>query len=155
MLNGKLIEGLELTFKKGEIAHFSAKSGESTFAEYISSDPGAKRLGEVALVGIDSPIYQSGLLFQETLFDENAACHIAIGSCYHFCIEGADKMSKKELEEIGANDSHTHSDMMISSEEVDVTAHTYEGKEIPLLRKGAWVGSLFVDVSFFYCREIL
>lgn len=139
MLNGKLIEGLELEFKKGKIVSFSATSGEKTFAEYIESDPGAKMLGEVALVGIDSPIYQSGLLFEETLFDENAACHIAIGSCYHFCIEGSEQMSKKELEEIGANESHTHSDMMISSEEVDVTAYTYDDKEIPLIRKGAWV----------------
>ncbi|MGE3163598.1 MAG: aminopeptidase [Planctomycetota bacterium] len=139
LINGKLIEGLELRFEAGEIVHFAAASGEATFREYISSDAGARRLGEVALVGIDSPIYQSGLVFQEILFDENAACHIAVGSAYKFCLEGGTSMSPEELVEQGCNESSVHTDMMISSEEVDVVARTYAGTEVPLLRNGEWV----------------
>lgn len=139
LINGKLIVDLELTFEKGQITKFSAKEGEATFREYISSDEGANRLGEVALVGIDSPVYQSGLVFQEILFDENAACHIAVGSAYKFCLHGGGSMSKEELAECGCNESTVHTDMMISSEAVDVTAITYDEKSVPLLRAGSWV----------------
>ena len=137
-INGKLVKGLELEFREGEIASFEAAEGAETFATYISSDPGAKRLGEVALVGIDSPIYKSGLVFQEILFDENAACHIAVGLAYKFCLEGGSELEKAELDKIGCNESHVHTDMMISSEEVDVTAHTYAGDTVKLIEKGHW-----------------
>lgn len=139
LINGKIIKGLHLRFEKGEITYFDADQGKDSFAEYINSDRGAKRLGEVALVGIDSPIYQSGKVFEEILFDENAACHIAIGLGYRFCIEGSHQMSEEELEKIGCNTSHVHTDMMISSENVDVTAQTYDGRHIPLIKKGMWV----------------
>ena len=139
LINGKLIQGLELEFKDGVISNFTAKEGTETFKEYISSDEGAKRLGEVALVGIDSPIYQSGLIFEEILFDENAACHIAIGSAYKFCLEGGDTMSEKDAQECGCNESSVHTDMMISSPEVDCTATTFEGTQVKLISKGAWV----------------
>jgi aminopeptidase len=138
-INNQLIEGLELTFENGEIVDFSAKKGQSTFAEYIASDAGAKRLGEVALVGIDSPIYQSGLVFRETLLDENAACHIAIGFAYRFCLEGGTEMDDSQLESLGCNTSSTHSDMMISSADVDVTALTYNNERIVLISNGRWV----------------
>ncbi len=138
-LNGVMVEDLVLHFREGEIVDFSAKQGENTFKEYISSDEGAKRLGEVALVGIDSPIYQSGVVFRETLFDENAACHIAIGMAYRFCIEGGTAMSNEELDTLGCNNSNVHSDMMISSEEVDVIATTYNGERIVLIHQGHWV----------------
>lgn len=138
LINGKLIEGLTLTFKHGEIVDFTAKQGRETFKEYISSDEGAKRLGEVALVGIDSPIYQSGRVFEEILFDENAACHIAIGFAYRNCIKESTKMSDKELDEIGCNISNVHTDMMISSENIDVEAECYSGKKISLIKKGAF-----------------
>jgi aminopeptidase len=139
LVNGKLIENLKITFKNGEITHFSASSGEETFREYISCDEGAKKLGEVALVGIDSPIFQSGHVFQEILFDENAACHIAVGFAYPFCIRGGEKMAPDELLHHGCNRSHCHVDMMISDENVDVTAITQEDKKVPLLVKGSWV----------------
>lgn len=139
LINGKLIENLYLEFKGGEITHFSAKEGEETFREYINSDPGAKRLGEVALVGIDSPIFQSGLVFQEILFDENAACHIAIGSAYKFCLAGGATMTKEELVEVGCNESTVHTDMMISSEKVSVTATTYSGETHQLIVDGKWI----------------
>lgn len=138
LINGKLVKNLRLEFKKGEIVHFEASDGQATFAEYIKSDPGAKRLGEVALVGVDSPIYQSGRIFEEILFDENAACHIAIGFAYRFCIPGSEKLSVEELDKLGCNTSSTHLDMMISSEKVDVTAHLYSGTKITLLKEGRW-----------------
>lgn len=144
LIHGTMIKGLEVTFKAGEITHFTAKEGEAAFAAYIQSDPGAKRLGEVALVGIDSPIYQSGRVFEEILYDENAACHIAIGFAYRFCIDGGALLDDASLASIGCNDSHVHTDMMISSEEVDVNALTYTGKQIPLIHKGKWV---FVGTS--------
>lgn len=137
-VNGKLIEGLELEFKEGEIVNFQASSGVDTFKEYIGSDPGAKRLGEVALVGIDSPVFKSGLVFEEILLDENAACHIAIGSAYKFCLEGAEELSSADLTNIGCNESSVHTDIMISSEAVDVTGVDESGVRTPLLKKGEW-----------------
>ncbi|MCC6220865.1 MAG: aminopeptidase [Deltaproteobacteria bacterium] len=139
LINGKMIRDLYLEFKQGEISHFSASSGADTFQKYIESDDGAKRLGEVALVGIDSPIYKSGLVFEEILFDENAACHVAIGSAYKFCLKDGATMTSKQLEEVGCNESTVHTDMMISSEQVDVTATAVSGEKMPLIRKGAWV----------------
>lgn len=139
LLNGVLVEGLKIEFREGEVVDCSATQGLKTFQEYISSDEGAKRIGEVALVGIDSPVYQSGVVFRETLFDENAACHIAIGMAYKFCLDGGTTMSEGELEHNGCNVSTVHSDMMISSEEVDVTATTYDGERIVLISKGKWV----------------
>lgn len=138
-VNGKLVCDLELEFQKGEITHFTASSGYDNFATYIANDPGAKRLGEVALVGIDSPVYQSGRLFEEILYDENAACHIAIGFAYRFCLAENANMTSQELADIGYNESHVHTDFMISSNEVDVFATTHDGKSIDLIKKGAFV----------------
>ena len=141
LVNGKLIKGLKLEFKDGAIVHFDALEGRETFAEYINSDPGGRCLGEVALVGIDSPIYQSGRVFEEILYDENAACHIAVGFAYRFCLEGGDKMSDEELAAIGCNDSHVHTDMMISSDKVDVFATTYSNP--PFLQQNAFPNLVF------------
>ena len=107
-VNGKLIEGLTLKFEKGVIVNFTATQGAETFSAYIDSDEGGRRLGEVALVGVNSPIYQSGRVFQEILFDENAACHIAVGFAYRFCLEEGGSMQAAELDAIGCNDSHVH-----------------------------------------------
>lgn len=137
-LNGEVVKDLSMQFENGEIISYSAVSGEKVFSEYIQSDRGAKRLGEVALVGMDSPVYQSGLVFQEILFDENAACHIAIGSAYKFCISSGDSMEEDQLNTIGFNQSSTHTDIMISSEYVDVNATTRTGDKVALLRGGAW-----------------
>jgi len=138
LVNGKLIKGLSLEFTDGKITNFDAAEGKETFKAYINTDPGACRLGEVALVGIDSPIFQSGHVFEEILFDENAACHIAVGFAYRFCVEGGDHLSPRELEEIGCNDSNVHTDMMISDEQTDVYATTFSGQRIPLIIKGNW-----------------
>lgn len=138
LVHGTMVKGLELTFKAGLIVDFKAREGASAFEAYINSDANAKRLGEVALVGIDSPVYQSGRIFEEILYDENAACHIAVGFAYRFCLEKGDQMSLEELAAVGCNDSHVHTDMMISSEEVDVDATTYDGKTVSLIHKGKW-----------------
>ncbi|MCX6990031.1 MAG: aminopeptidase [Chlamydiae bacterium] len=141
-VNGQLVKGLKIEFKEGKIHHFSADAGEDTFSAYIQNDAGACRLGELALVGIDSPIYQSGRVFEEILFDENAACHIAVGFAYRFCIDGGGDMTPEQLEEIGCNDSRVHTDFMISSEEVDVNAESYDGEKIELIKNGRWVLSV-------------
>ncbi len=138
LIHGTMIRGLELTFAKGQIIEFKAQEGEDAFEAYIKSDAAANRLGEVALVGIDSPIFQSGRVFEEILFDENAACHIAVGFAYRFCLEGGDRMTPEELDQIGCNDSHVHTDMMISSEEVDVQAVTYTKANYHIIQKGKW-----------------
>lgn len=137
-VNGKLIEDLTLEFREGKIVGFDAKEGKETFAAYINSDEGACRLGEVALVGIDSPIYESGRVFEEILFDENAACHIAVGFAYRFCIKGSENMDADALEAVGCNTSSVHTDMMISDEQVDVIATTFSGEKIPLIIQGKW-----------------
>lgn len=137
-VNGKLVKGLNIEFKNGEISHFTASEGSDHFAAYIANDPGAKRLGEVAVVGIDSPVYQSGRLFEEILYDENAACHIAVGFAYSHCLEGGPQMSPEELQAVGCNESHVHTDFMISSEKVDVIATGYDGKTFDLIKKGVF-----------------
>ena len=91
--------------------------------------------GRYRFVGIDSPIYKSGRFFEEILYDENAACHIALGFAYRICLDGGPQMTPQELQEVGCNDSHVHTDFMISSEEVDVTATTYSGRLSISLRK--------------------
>ncbi|MDE0960968.1 MAG: aminopeptidase [Planctomycetota bacterium] len=139
LVNGTLVEGLTLEFNGGVLSDFTAESGAETFRSYIDSDEGARRLGEVALVGIDSPVYQSGHVFREILLDENAACHIAVGNAYKTCLEGGVEMTSEQLEAIGWNSSTAHTDMMISNEEVNVTAVTLSGDEVPLLVNGAWV----------------
>lgn len=139
LVNGVLVEDLSMTFEKGRLVSFDAKSGSETFREYVDTDPGARMLGEVALVGIDSPIYQSGRIFEEILLDENAACHIAIGSAYKFCLDGGSTLTEDEAAAIGCNESIVHTDMMISSNEVDVTATTFDNKKVSLLVKGEWM----------------
>lgn len=139
-VNGKLIKDLILTFENGAISGFSCSEGAATLEAYLASDEGANRLGEVALVGVDSPIFESGLTFQEILYDENAACHIAVGSAYKVCLQGGASMTDGECAEVGCNVSSVHTDVMISSEEVDVQALLSRGEMIDLLVRGRWVG---------------
>jgi aminopeptidase len=146
LINGALIRDLVLNFKNGEIASFEASSGSETFREYIASDIGAKRLGEVALVGIDSPVFKSGKVFEEILFDENAACHIAVGFAYKNCLSDFENLPKEECESIGCNESVVHTDMMISDEHVSVDAELYKGGTLRLINNGEWQGD-FVCLS--------
>ena len=143
-VNGRLIKGLSLSFEKGHLTGFSCAEGASTLEAYLSSDDGAKRLGEVALVGIDSPVFQSGLVFQEILYDENAACHIALGSAYRGCLEGGETLTDEECVQVGCNSSSVHTDIMISNELVDVRAVLQSGESIELISKGRWSGAFAI-----------
>ena len=144
LVNGTMVKGLVITFKDGEISHFECSAGKAALEAYLKSDAGAKKLGEVALVGTDSPIFQSGLVFEEILFDENAACHIAVGSAYKSCLEGGADLSEAQCREIGCNSSSVHTDIMISSEQVDVRATLANGELLTLIEQGRWVGSFAV-----------
>lgn len=136
---GTLIENIAVRFENGRIVEATATAGEDALNRLISADDGARRLGEVALVPHGSPIAQSGLLYWNTLFDENAASHIALGQAYSTCLIGGDKMSAEELAAHGANSSLIHVDWMIGSGEMDVDGIRVDGTAEPLMRKGEWV----------------
>ena len=136
---GTLIENIAVRFEGGKIVEATATAGEDVLNRLISTDDGARRLGEVALVPHNSPIAQSGILFWNTLFDENAASHIALGQAYSTCIIGGEKMDAAELAKRGANESLIHVDWMIGSSEMDVDGIAADGTPEPLMRKGAWV----------------
>lgn len=135
---GNIIDDFQLTFENGRITGVQAGVGEEILKELIETDEGSHYLGEVALVPHDSPISQSGILFFNTLFDENASNHLAIGSAYAFNIEGGKSMSREELEKEGVNNSITHVDFMIGSSEMDIDGITKDGKKEPIFRGGNW-----------------
>jgi aminopeptidase len=136
---GTLIENITCTFEGGKIVSATATAGEDVLNRLISTDDGARRLGEVALVPHSSPIAQSGVLFWNTLFDENAASHIALGQAYATCLIGGEKMSQEELTGLGANSSLIHVDWMIGSGKMDVDGVAKDGTSEPLMRSGEWV----------------
>jgi len=135
---GTMIEGIQVRFEKGRIVEVHATRGQEVLEKLIDTDEGARRLGEVALVPHSSPIAQSGLVFLNTLFDENAASHIALGQSYASCLREGDKLSAAELAAKGANDSLIHVDWMIGSGEIDIDGMTASGEAEPLMRKGEW-----------------
>ncbi len=136
---GTLIENISVRFQAGRIVEAHATAGEDVLNRLISTDDGARRLGEVALVPHSSPIAQSGILFWNTLFDENAASHIALGQAYSTCLKGGEKMSDEDLARLGANSSLIHVDWMIGSAEMDVDGVRNDGSTEPLMRRGEWV----------------
>lgn len=136
---GNLIENFSLTFKDGRVVDFSAEKGEALLRSQIETDEGAARLGEVALVPHSSPISQSGVLFYNTLFDENASSHIALGRAYRNCIDGCENMDDEGFAEVGGNSSVTHLDFMIGSADIDVDGISGDGTVEPLMRGGEWV----------------
>lgn len=137
---GTMIEGIQVRFEAGRIVEAKATKGEEVLNQLISTDDGARRLGEVALVPHSSPISQSGIIFLNTLFDENAASHIALGQSYSSCIKDGDKLSEYELSAKGANKSLIHVDWMIGSGSLDIDGVTATGTREPLMRKGEWIG---------------
>jgi aminopeptidase len=136
---GTMIEGIEVRFEAGRIVEAHATRGLEVLERLISTDDGARRLGEVALVPHSSPIAASGMLFYNTLFDENAASHIALGQAYTSCLKDGDKLTPEQLAAKGANDSLIHVDWMIGSGELDIDGITSTGTAEPLMRKGEWV----------------
>jgi len=136
---GTLIEDIEVRFEGGRIVHSAARTGHAVLERVLGTDDGAPRLGEVALVPHSSPISRSGLLFCNTLFDENAASHIALGQAYRTCLEGGTSASEAELDERGANSSLIHIDWMIGSGQVDVDGLARDGTREPVMRAGEWV----------------
>lgn len=135
---GNMIDNFKLTFKDGKVTDFEAETGYDTLKHLLDTDEGAKRLGEIALVPHHSPISQSGLIFYNTLYDENASCHIALGKAYPTNIEGGAKMSDEELDAHGVNDSLTHVDFMIGSAELDIDGVLENGETEAVFRKGEW-----------------
>ena len=136
---GTLINDIEVRFEAGRIVDARARTGEEVLRKVLETDAGAPMLGEVALVPHSSPISASGLLFRNTLFDENAASHIALGQSYSNAIEGGDAMDKTQLAALGANESLIHIDWMIGSDEIDIDGVTASGAVEPLMRAGEWV----------------
>ena len=135
---GTMIEGISVRFEGGRIVEAHASRGQQVLEKMIDTDEGARRLGEVSLVPHSSPIASSGLLFLNTLFDENAACHIALGQAYTMCMKDGEKLSKEELAARGANESLIHVDWMIGSNRIDVDGITASGEAEALLRAGEW-----------------
>ena len=135
---GTLIEDISVTFKEGRIIEASASRGQDVFLKLLDTDDGARRLGEVALVPHSSPISQSGLLFYNTLFDENAACHIALGQCYSKCFKNGAALSAEDVTERGGNSSMIHVDWMIGSDEIDIDGIAQDGTVTAVFRNGEW-----------------
>lgn len=136
--NGNIIDRFKLTFENGRIVDFAAEVGEENLKQLIELDEGSHYLGEVALVPHGSPISQSGILFYNTLFDENASNHLAIGNAYAFNLEGGKSMTREELAQSGLNASFAHEDFMVGSAEMDIYGVTEDGKEEPIFTKGNW-----------------
>ncbi len=135
---GNLIENFSFTFEKGRIVDYKADKGYETLKNLIETDEGSHRLGEVALVPHQSPISDTGLIFFNTLFDENASCHLAIGAAYPFNIENGASLSKDELNERGANTSLTHVDFMIGSADLSIDGETQNGETVSIFKDGNW-----------------
>lgn len=135
---GSIIEGMEFHFENGRVTKVTAERGEEVIQKLVEQDEGSASLGEVALVPHESPISQSGLIFFNTLFDENASNHVALGSAYAFNLEGGTEMSEEELKEAGLNRSATHVDFMIGSEEMNIDGIKEDGSRVPIFRNGTW-----------------
>lgn len=135
---GELIENFSLRFENGKAVEVHAEKNQALLEKMISMDEGAPYLGECALVPVNSPISESGLLFYETLFDENAACHLAVGMGFADTIKGFEDKTLEECRALGINDSMIHVDFMIGYEGLDIDAHTREGKIVPIFRRGHW-----------------
>ena len=136
---GTLIEDIHVRFEAGRIVEARASRGQEVLQKLIDTDDGARRLGEVALVPHSSPIASSGLLFYNTLFDENAASHIALGQAYTSCLIDGEKASEEELAQRGANASLIHVDWMIGSNKLDIDGITVAENAEPVMRQGEWV----------------
>ena len=135
---GSLIEDFAITFKDGKVSKVEAKKGQQVLEQMVKMDEGASMLGEVALVPFTSPINESGILFYETLFDENACCHVALGCGFGECIEGGSSMTTEECKAHGINDSMIHVDFMIGSKDLSIVGTTFDNKKVQIFKDGVW-----------------
>jgi aminopeptidase len=135
---GTLIDNIAVRFEDGKIVEAKASRGEEVLNKVLDTDEGSRRLGEVALVPHSSPISASGLLFYNTLFDENAACHIALGQCYSKCFVNGGDLTPEQIAAQGGNKSFIHIDWMIGSGEIDIDGVHTDGRRVPVFRKGEW-----------------
>ncbi len=136
--NGNLIENFSVTFKDGRVTEFSATKGEALLKQLLDTDEGARSIGEIALVPASSPINRAGVLFYNTLFDENAACHIAFGAGYPGTVKGGTEMTSAQLLEKGVNDSVVHEDVMVGSADMTITGITKSGETVRIFTNGEW-----------------
>ena len=135
---GQLINNFWMKFEGGKIVEVGAEENVELLREMIAMDEGAAKLGEVALVPYSSPIRESGILFYNTLFDENAACHLAIGRGFTNVLRDYENMTEKEAHERGINDSVTHVDFMIGTHDLNITATTEKGETVEIFKNGEW-----------------
>jgi aminopeptidase len=134
----QLIENFTLTFKEGKVVEYKAEKNEKLLGEMLSMDENAGYLGECALVPFESPINASGILFYNTLFDENASCHLALGAGFNDCIEGFENMTFEQCREKGINDSIIHEDFMIGSRDLDIVGIDKNGNKVQIFKNGTW-----------------
>lgn len=137
--SGTLIKDFWFEFKDGRIIDYGAKEGFEVLKNIVETDDGSHYLGEIALVGYNSPINNLNTLFYSTLFDENASCHFAIGSCYPTCVKGGGEMTTEELLQKGLNDSLEHVDFMVGTKDLSITANTENGEKLVVFENGDWV----------------
>ena len=136
--NGQIIDDFYIRFKNGRVRDFYAEKGNDALKNIIGTDAGTRRLGEAALIGKNSPVAQSGTLFFNTLFDENASCHLALGKAYPTTVKNGRALNLKQLKALGANDSSEHVDFMIGTPDLKVTGIKNDGSEIPVFTDGEW-----------------
>ncbi|MFH0767455.1 MAG: aminopeptidase [Bacillota bacterium] len=136
---GKLIDDFWLEFKDGKVVNFDAKKEKNALTNILDTDEGSRYIGEIALISHDSPISNTNILFLNTLFDENASCHMALGRAYPMNVKNGVNISIPELEKIGYNNSMVHSDFMFGSEDMEITGITQDGKEIKIFKKGNFI----------------
>lgn len=137
--NGQIIKNFWFTFENGKITDYGAEEGYENLKSIIETDEGSHYLGEIALVGYNSPIRNLNTLFYETLFDENASCHFAIGDCYPTCLQGGGELTKDELLSSGLNSSIEHVDFMVGTSDLEITASCEDGKQLKIFENGEWV----------------
>ena len=135
---GKLIENFKVYFENGKAVKVEAEIGEEVLKQMLSEDEGSSHLGEVALVPYNSPISQSGILFYNTLFDENASCHLAFGSAYKNTVKNYDKLTDEDFKKMKFNESMNHVDFMVGSEDLDIVGTKFDGTKVQIFKKGNW-----------------
>ena len=135
---GEIIDNFSMKFEGGRVVEVKAEKNEELLRQMVNMDEGAAKLGECALVPFESPIRQSGIMFYETLFDENASCHFAVGRGFNNCVEGFESLTNEEMREMGVNDSSIHVDFMIGSDDLNIVGIREDGSEFKIFENGTW-----------------